>query len=326
VAVSGLAGTVSNVTITIAGLTHNVAQELDFLLVAPDGGARNLEFMSDCGSGSVNATFTVSDAGAAPLPLPGSGSITNGTTYQPAERSVVEPNNYFDFFGPLGVTINHATTNGSATFASAFNGITNVNGTWHLYVEDDEAGDAGSFTSWTLNILTTGGNQPPVINNLNLDTLNFTEGGAASHLDNGTAATVTDADAPANFSGGNLTASIIVNEFSTEDVLGFDTSGAVTLSSGMSVGSTVSVSLTSVGTIAAAGTGSAGNDLIVTLNSGATPARVSTLLQNLTYLNSNSVNPNINPRTIAVTVNDGVAGGTSTPANLTVNVAAFLLQ
>ena len=142
----------------------------------------------------------------------------------------------------------------------------------------------------------------------------------ALHLDTGTAASVTDSDS-ANFDTGNLTASITVNKFATEDALRIDTSGTVALSAGFTVGSSVSVSGTAIGTIAASGTGAGGNNLIVTFNTNATPARVTTLVNALTYINTNTVNPNINTRTIAVTVNDG-DGGTSTPVNVFVNVAA----
>jgi len=244
--------------------------------------------------------------------------LTN-TTYRAADFSTAEANTYF---GPT-FTINHPRTNGVATFASAFAGAL-PNGNWTLYVRDDEMGDTGNFASWSIAIATDAGppvNGPPVISNLNADNPTFTEGGASALLlDVGGNASVVDADS-LDFDMGNVTASITVNEFASEDTLGISTAGTVTLSNATNVGSVVSVGGVSVGTIAAAGTGLAGNDLKVTLNSGATPARVTTLLNALTYFNSNSVNPNINPRTVAVTVNDG-DGATSLPANVIVNVAA----
>ena len=80
----------------------------------------------------------------------------------------------------------------------------------------------------------------------------------------------------------------------------------VTLTSGTSVGSTVSVGGTAIGTIAAGGTGT--DNLIVTFNSNAMPAAVSTLIQALTYFDSSTNNPTPLQRTIAVTVNDGLTG------------------
>ena len=80
----------------------------------------------------------------------------------------------------------------------------------------------------------------------------------------------------------------------------------MTLTSGTSVGSTVSVGGTAIGTIAAGGTGT--DNLIVTFNSNAMPAAVSTLIQALTYFDSSTNNPTPLQRTIAVTVNDGLTG------------------
>src|SRR5690606_34199416 len=53
----------------------------------------------------------------------------------------------------------------------------------------------------------------------------------------------------------------------------------------------------------------------------ATPAAVQALIRNLTYSNSNTTNPSMDPRTIRITLNDG-AGATSSPSNVTVNITA----
>lgn len=66
---------------------------------------------------------------------------------------------------------------------------------------------------------------------------------------------------------------ISANGQSSQDVLGVDTSGSVTLSSGTSVGSVVTVGGVSIGVIASNGDGVGGHDLIVTFNSNATAAR-----------------------------------------------------
>jgi hypothetical protein len=164
---SGLAGTVTSVTVTLTGFSHTFGQDLDFLLVAPDG-THNLEFMSDAGGfnpGFSNITITLADSGATVVPQ--NTAPVNGTTYRPADYGTQENDAYF---GTATGGINHPTGNGgSATFATAFNTLVAPNGTWRLYVKDGALGDTGSFTAWTLTILTSGGNQPPVINNLNLD-------------------------------------------------------------------------------------------------------------------------------------------------------------
>ena len=150
-------------------------------------------------------------------------------------------------------------------------------------------------------------------------TVTFTEGDAAILLDTAAAATVTDDQA--NLNGGNLTAAITGNKAAAEDVLGFSVAPAttVTLSTGTSAGSTVSVGGTAIGTIAAGGTGT--DNLIVTFNSNATPAAVSTLIQALTYFDSSVDNPTPLQRTIAVTVDDGLTG--TDTENVLVNVIAI---
>ena len=149
----------------------------------------------------------------------------------------------------------------------------------------------------------------PVINNLANDTSTFTEDGPAVLLDTSTAATVTDDQTDLN--GGNLTVSTTGNEVTTEDVLGISTAGTVTVSSGV-----VSVGGMAIGNVTSNGTG--GNDLVVTFNTtDATPANISTLMQALTYFNSNTANPSTLQRTIAVSVNDTTSSGS---VNVFVNI------
>ena len=61
--------------------------------------------------------------------------------------------------------------------------------------------------------------------------------------------------------------------------------------------------------------------LVVTFNTNATPAAVSTLIQALTYFDSSADNPSPLQRTIAVTVNDGLTG--TDTENVLVNVIAI---
>ena len=73
-----------------------------------------------------------------------------------------------------------------------------------------------------------------------------------------------------------------------------------------SIGSTVSVGGFVIGTVSANGV--LGNNLVVDLNGNSTPPRVSTLLQALTYSNTNNATPSLLQRTISVSVNDGLGG------------------
>ncbi|HBA72930.1 MAG TPA: hypothetical protein DCZ63_12300, partial [Geobacter sp.] len=159
-------------------------------------------------------------------------------------------------------------------------------------------------------------NTAPVIGNLNGDSVSYVEGASAVHLDSGTAAAVSDGDS-ADFNGGNITVAITANGVAGEDVLGIDTSATVSLGAGVAVGSHVSVGGVDIGVISANGSG--GGNLVVDFNSNATSALVTTLVNTLTYRNSNSTEPNTLSRTISVTVNDG-DGGASSAANVSIAV------
>jgi hypothetical protein len=179
---------------------------------------------------------------------------------------------------------------------------------------------AFSTASDTANITVNDLNPTPVINDLAGDTSTFTEDGPAVVIDDSSvpelATSVTDDQTDLN--GGNLTVSTTVNEVAAEDVLGISTAGTVTLSTGTNIGSIVSVGGLAIGTVTASGTG--GNDLVVTFNTtDATPARISTLMQALTYFNSNTGNPSTLQRTIAISVNDSTTSGS---VNVFVNITS----
>ena len=139
ITVSGLAGAITNVTVTVTNLSHTNPDDLDILLLGP-GGQRVL-LMSDAGGpndiNSVRLTFS-DDASAV---LPDTNRIVSGT---------YRPTNY-----PPGETNFPAGTPGPPYSASlsVFDG-TNPNGTWRLFVHDDTgAGGGGSIVGgWLLNL------------------------------------------------------------------------------------------------------------------------------------------------------------------------------
>lgn len=190
--VSGLAGTITRISVTISGLTHAFPDDLDFLLVAPNG-TNNLVFWSDVGGGNPgvsNLTVAVADAGA--TPMPDAAGLTAGT-YRPADYAEAETGTNW---GIATGGINHPQSNGTATLASVFNGLS-PNGNWTLYVRDDLGVDAGSLTGWSLDITTTGSNI-------------YTENGAAitlapaltlSDVDNTTLASATVRISAGTFTG-----------------------------------------------------------------------------------------------------------------------------
>jgi subtilisin-like proprotein convertase family protein len=147
ITVSGMTGPISTVTATFSGLTHPTAGDVDALLVGPGG--QNLILTSDVGDNPpsltsfTNATLTFSDAAAGPVP--NSGVIGSGT-FKPTNDNTSGP----DVF-PAPAPAPSANT----TLAGAFAG-TNPNGTWNLYINDDNTGDNGTMAGgWSLTIITT---------------------------------------------------------------------------------------------------------------------------------------------------------------------------
>ncbi|HEU0008859.1 MAG TPA: S8 family serine peptidase [Verrucomicrobiae bacterium] len=140
VLVSGLAGVVNNVTVTLSNVNHSFPADLDVLLVSPGG--QKVLLMSDAGAsvGVTNVVLKFDDAAAAQLPQ--EGPIVSGT-YRPTDYTDLPPEaaDIFPFPAPAGPY--------AATLA-AFNGQI-ANGLWSLYVLDDFAGDNGRIAGgWQL--------------------------------------------------------------------------------------------------------------------------------------------------------------------------------
>jgi Carboxypeptidase regulatory-like domain/Domain of unknown function (DUF4214) len=132
--VSGVTTPITSMSLIFTGFHTSRPADQDMLLVAPGGGGQNLEFMSDAGgnvdSGTIN--FTISDTGA--TFLPNGAPIVTGTTYKPGDYGGAET------FPGFAGTVNHAQTNGVATFTTAFgatSGLANANGNWTLIIVDD---------------------------------------------------------------------------------------------------------------------------------------------------------------------------------------------
>ena len=151
ISVSGLTGTITNVTLEITGFSHNRPDNVDMLLVGPGG--QTLIFWSDAGGNDVldnvvNQTFTFSDAGA--NYLPDANLLTTGT-YKPTNYESTP--DLFQLPAPAGPYY-ESGPNGTFMF-NIFRG-TDPNGTWSLYIMNDEGGNnAAVISGWTLNLTTT---------------------------------------------------------------------------------------------------------------------------------------------------------------------------
>lgn len=147
ISVSGATGAVDKVVVTLTGLSHSFPDDLDVLLVSPDG--QKLMLMSDVGGShsisGVNLVFTNSGAF-----LSDSNQIISGQ-YRPSD---FELGDAFSAPAPAGPY--------ASTF-STFNG-SNPNGDWQLYVNDDAGADFGAIANgWSIALTTVTRINPPAV-------------------------------------------------------------------------------------------------------------------------------------------------------------------
>jgi subtilisin-like proprotein convertase family protein len=141
--VSGLPGYLGDVQVRLNGLSHSFPADLDLLLVDPGG--RALVLMSDVGNAvdATNATVTIDDHTADPLPR--ANPLVSGR-FRARDYS---SGDVFPAPAPAGPYKNAAPVGGDNLF-SAFRGFS-PNGTWSLYIVDDSAQDAGTISGgWSL--------------------------------------------------------------------------------------------------------------------------------------------------------------------------------
>jgi subtilisin-like proprotein convertase family protein len=130
-------GLLTNITVTLLGLSHSFPGDIDMLLVSPNG--RALKLISDAVEEPIpfdDLTLTFSDA--APQPLPLAGAVLSGT-FRPTDHTSIDP----DFFIPGALAITNL-----ADFAGA-----SPNGIWGLYVVDDATIDDGLIArGWSVTL------------------------------------------------------------------------------------------------------------------------------------------------------------------------------
>jgi hypothetical protein len=136
--VSGFSnGVITDVDLVLQDFSHPVPEDVDILLVAPDG--RRALVMSDAGRifRVTNIDLTLDDEAAAPLTQM---ELDSGV-YQPMDFS--SPGDVPDAFPAPAPALD-----GSVAL-STFDGA-DPNGTWQLFVVDDASGDAGDLRGWEL--------------------------------------------------------------------------------------------------------------------------------------------------------------------------------
>ncbi|MEF9979254.1 MAG: hypothetical protein RR834_12280 [Thermomonas sp.] len=135
-----MSGDITQVTVTLNGLSHTFSNDLNFILVAPNG--QTVALLSNGGAGNdfVGQPITFSMSGATMIPT--SGNIPGGTYLPSGSGTQISPAPAPS--GPYSLDLN--TLNGAAS---------SKNGNWLLYVSDHFSQDVGSIAGgWTLNITT----------------------------------------------------------------------------------------------------------------------------------------------------------------------------
>ncbi|HXJ57805.1 MAG TPA: immunoglobulin domain-containing protein, partial [Verrucomicrobiae bacterium] len=144
--VSGVTDSVFKVTVGVRGINHDFPDDIDILLVGPGG--QKVLLMSDCGLNNALVDVSLTFDDDATQALPDSDLITSGT-YRPTNFGT--RSDAFPTPAPLAPYL---------TNLSVFRG-TNPNGTWSLYVMDDQPENATPQSApgyiadgWDLNIVT----------------------------------------------------------------------------------------------------------------------------------------------------------------------------
>jgi Ca2+-binding RTX toxin-like protein len=145
--VPGIPGNVADVNVTLNGFTHACMSDVRFLLVGPGG--QNSILLSTaggyCSPPIVNGVITLDDEAATSYPCDASPSGTFKPTAEPISGSDCVPASGNDFPSPAPGPPYPVTL-------SAFDGHP-ASGAWNLFVFDQYAGDMGSLSSWSLDLL-----------------------------------------------------------------------------------------------------------------------------------------------------------------------------
>jgi len=147
ITVAGMTGNITRVAVTLNGVSHVRAYDMDMLLVSPNGA--KFIFLSDAGGATPidDRVWTFTDDAA--------GTMTTGSDPYSGSYKPTSGDSFADSF-PAPAPAGPYSQPAASTFASVFNGAS-PNGTWSLYVVDDAGTYGGGINSgWSVTITTDG--------------------------------------------------------------------------------------------------------------------------------------------------------------------------
>ncbi|TKB92562.1 MAG: tandem-95 repeat protein, partial [Nitrospira sp.] len=311
-----------------ATLTFSVRDSTNGYDAAPNSLTFDVTAVNDAPTltaGTVSNLIVSEDAGLASLGLggvaysPSGGADESGQTLSYAVTAIPSASigNVFLADGTTRVTV------GSYSLADIqgmqFKPTANASGVtafqFNVYDSGGTANGGANNISQFILITVNAVNDASTITNLSGDSLSYSEGDGAVVIEQSGNALVADVDS-ANLDTGTLTVSIPAGGDSAEDVLSIQNQGTGAGQIGVS-GSSITYGGVTIGTFTG---GSNGSDLVITLNSTATPTRVTALVKNITYENTDTAAPTTGARTVRYVLTDG-DGGTSANYDTTVTVS-----
>jgi len=174
VLVSGLAGEVSQVTLTLDSLTYNYNSDLEMMLAGPNSSNNIVFWAAVGGDGSTNdQNFTIQDGQTT---LPSTNDTLLSGTYAPTAYNTPYT---LSFAAPAPSSPNFATSAGTATLGGQFDS-TNPDGYWSFYVMEPGGGDHGSIGQHCVNLTIT----PPALAVAKSHTGSFTQGSNGTYTIN----------------------------------------------------------------------------------------------------------------------------------------------
>jgi len=146
IVVEGQTGSISDLNVTLRGVTHSSPQDVEILLVGPSRERTTLLMQGSGGGEGVTGLEITFDDDAPPI---SADSLANGS-FRPTS---VDPSGFRDKTG-------RAPSPPHGTALSVFDGR-DPNGTWELYVLNPIPGASGSISNgWTLDFELDGGSSP----------------------------------------------------------------------------------------------------------------------------------------------------------------------